>query len=108
MYLHSAITSNGFIDLQLDNGESKILDVVSNLPNQSLWMKYIQTDDHQIEAHQVETDAEKPKVYIQINGGICYWNSEGDVDVHVIDFDNTPDASIPDAFKHLSENLKFQ
>jgi len=43
------------------------------------------------------------KVLIEVTGGICEWESLGNVKVHVCDYDNDPDEIIPAEFQNLAD-----
>jgi hypothetical protein len=42
------------------------------------------------------------KVLVEVRGGCVEYSSSGNVDVHVIDYDNEPDAEIPEEFMGMS------
>ena len=41
---------------------------------------------------------DRPQVLIEVRGGVAYYETHGDVDVFLVDYDNEPDAEIPEAW----------
>lgn len=46
----------------------------------------------------------KPRVLIQVYGGVADYICDEGVDVELIDYDNEPDAEIPERFRDLQDN----
>ncbi len=43
----------------------------------------------------------KPRVLVEVSGGVAWTTQTPDVEVLVIDYDNEPDAVVPEEFKGL-------
>lgn len=43
----------------------------------------------------------RPKVLIQVYGGVADWTQTKGVDVELIDYDDVPDAKIPKGYENL-------
>ena len=44
-----------------------------------------------------------PRVLVEVRGGVAYVTADGGVHFVVVDYDNEPDAIVPEKFQGLSE-----
>ena len=47
------------------------------------------------------TGRKNPRVLIIVNGGVAEYVADSEADVYMIDFDNEPNATVPDKFIDL-------